>query len=78
MSHGGGSKCAGKSDPCVFLGGRNVKCRLLGADFVSFEVFRCATFNCTLNQSCTALLRGCSILFLEADNFGNINNKCCF
>ena len=46
------------------------------------EVFRCArirNFECTLNQSFAAGVSGpCSNLFLKADNFGNINNKCCF
>ena len=68
-------------DPCAFNCRWNVGFRPLGADFVSFEVFRCArirTFECMLNQSCTACLKGYSILFLKADNFGNINNKCCF
>ena len=69
-------------DPCAFNDRWNVEFRPFGADCVSFEVFRCArvrNFECILNQSFAAGLRGaCSNLFLKADNFGNINNKCCF
>ena len=48
-------------DPCAFNCRWNVGFRPLGADFVSFETFRCAKiriFEWTLNQCCTARLRG--------------------